>query len=99
MLGVSNEPPTAVVLHRPKQTPKDEQVSRLDSLVCEMPLCGGYLSQGATPSCLAWQAIWVDIRVEMAPILCGQSAPRQIAYEASVSPVFQIAKPSGCRPF
>src|ERR1039458_1303552 len=96
MLWLSNEFPTTVVLHRPKQAPKDEQVSGLDSLVCEMPLCGGHLSQGTTPSCLSWQAIWIDVGVEMAPIFCGQSAPGQIAYQTSIRPV-QIAKPSRCR--
>jgi hypothetical protein len=44
MLRLSDELPATFVLHRPKQTPKDEEVSALYSLVCEMPLCGGNLS-------------------------------------------------------
>jgi hypothetical protein len=38
MLWPSDKPPATIVRHRLKQPPKDEQVSRLDSLIGEMPL-------------------------------------------------------------
>ena len=59
-----------------------------------MPLGRARLSQGTTPSSLAWQARWVDVRVEVAPIIRRESAPRQIDDETSIRSV-QIPEPRG----
>ena len=44
MLWPSDKSPATIVLHRLKQPPEDEQVSRLDPLVGEMPLGRAHLS-------------------------------------------------------
>jgi hypothetical protein len=44
MLRPADKAPATIVLHRLKQPPKDEQVSRLDPLVCEMSLGRAHLS-------------------------------------------------------
>src|SRR5215207_320770 len=94
MLGPSDKLPETVVRHRLKEPPKDEQVSRLDPLVCQMPLGRAHLSQGAAPSSLTRQARRGDIRVEVAPIVWRESASRQIEDETTVRSV-HIPEPRG----